>query len=146
MDNNRAKLITPFLMLFAGALASVIMYVRHFDLFTMLWVLLLVLVIFYVIGDVARYLYQSVQPKILPDVETLEDYLASNGNIVSKEKGADDAEADEDVEEMQEAELSPDEEDAYMASDGENADDEEAQESEMADASEEEGYTDENLE
>ena len=39
---NKVKLITPFLMLLAGAIASIIMYIRHFDLFTMLWVLLLV--------------------------------------------------------------------------------------------------------
>ena len=34
---NKTGLITPFFMLLAGAIASIIMYVRGFDLTTMLW-------------------------------------------------------------------------------------------------------------
>jgi hypothetical protein len=63
---NKSKLITPFLMLLAGAIASIIMYVRGYELTRMLWGLLIVLVIFYILGDVARYLYASVRPRIIP--------------------------------------------------------------------------------
>jgi len=63
---NKTGLITPFFMLLAGAIASIIMYVRGFDLTTMLWGLLIVLVVFYIIGDVARYLYVSIRPRIIP--------------------------------------------------------------------------------
>ena len=42
-------------MLFAGALASIIMYIRKYDFYKMLWVLLIVLVVFYIIGDIVRY-------------------------------------------------------------------------------------------
>lgn len=63
---NKTGLITPFLMLLAGAIASIIMYVRGYELTNMLWGLLIVLLIFYVLGDVARYLYASIRPRIIP--------------------------------------------------------------------------------
>lgn len=66
---NKTGLITPFFMLLAGAIASIIMYVRGFELTRMLWGLLIVLVVFYIIGDVARYLYASIRPRIIPALE-----------------------------------------------------------------------------
>lgn len=66
---NKTGLITPFFMLLAGAIASIIMYVRGFELTRMLWGLLIVLVIFYILGDVARYLYASIRPRIIPSAE-----------------------------------------------------------------------------
>ncbi|MDE7322027.1 MAG: hypothetical protein K2N73_04735 [Lachnospiraceae bacterium] len=66
---NKTGLITPFFMLLAGAIASIIMYIRGFELTTMLWVLLIVLVVFYIIGDVTRYLYASIRPRIIPALE-----------------------------------------------------------------------------
>lgn len=63
---DKTRLITPFLMLTAGTIASIIMYIRKFDLNRMLWGLLIVLVIFYILGDIARYLYASVRPRIIP--------------------------------------------------------------------------------
>ena len=66
---NKTGLITPFFMLLAGAIASIIMYIRGFELTRMLWGLLIVLVIFYIIGDVARYLYASIRPRIIPAME-----------------------------------------------------------------------------
>lgn len=63
---NKTGLITPFLMLLAGAISAIIMYVRGFDLTTMLWGLLIVLIIFYILGDIARYIYASIRPRIIP--------------------------------------------------------------------------------
>ena len=82
---NKVKLITPFLMLLAGAIASIIMYIRHFDLFTMLWVLLLVLVIFYVIGDIVRYIYESIRPRIIPDMDEDFDSESDFDSVITKE-------------------------------------------------------------
>ncbi|MDE6220261.1 MAG: hypothetical protein K2G51_07545 [Lachnospiraceae bacterium] len=80
---NKTGLITPFFMLLAGAIASIIMYVRGFDLTTMLWVLLVVLVIFYILGDVARYLYASIRPRIIPtgNLELLVQKAKLNGDL-----------------------------------------------------------------
>lgn len=87
---NKTPLITPFLMLTAGTIASIIMYVRGFDLNTMLWTLLIVLIIFYIIGDIARYLYASVRPRVIPvanmDRELLEALMNGeeiSGNVVN---------------------------------------------------------------
>ncbi len=81
---NKTGLITPFFMLLAGAIASIIMYVRGFDLTTMLWGLLIVLVIFYIIGDIARYLYASIRPRIIPptgDLEMMVQKARLNGDL-----------------------------------------------------------------
>ncbi len=134
------KLITPFLMLFAGAVASIIMYVRHFDLYTMLWVLLVVLVVFYIIGDIVRYIYESIRPRIIPDMDEEELMLERpEDNIVAKEEGEDEDEQDtEKVGTEQQTEEESDAEEEPQMADAE-------EEPQMADASEEEGYTDENL-
>lgn len=80
---NKTGLITPFFMLLAGAIASIIMYVRGFDLTTMLWGLLIVLVVFYIIGDIARYLYASIRPRIIPsgDLELMVQKAKQNGDL-----------------------------------------------------------------
>lgn len=80
---NKTGLITPFFMLLAGAIASIIMYVRGFDLTTMLWGLLIVLVVFYIIGDIARYLYASIRPRIIPsgDLEMMVQRAKQNGDL-----------------------------------------------------------------
>lgn len=96
---NKVRLITPFLMLFAGALASVIMYIKKYDLYTMLWVLLVVLIVFYIIGDVVRYLYAAIRPRIIPDVNLDEIAEQPTGNVVEKDIGADGEEANSDTEE-----------------------------------------------
>jgi len=91
---NKTQLITPFLMLTAGTIASIIMYVRGFDLNTMLWDLLIVLIIFYIIGDIARYLYASVRPRVIPRaninqelVEALMNGENVTGNVVAVADG-----------------------------------------------------------
>ncbi len=80
---NKTGLITPFLMLTAGTIASIIMYIRKFDLNTMLWGLLIVLVIFYILGDIARYLYASVRPRIIPSGSLAEmvEQARRNGDL-----------------------------------------------------------------
>ena len=78
---NKTRLITPFFMLLAGAIASIIMYIRGFELTRMLWGVLIVLVIFYIIGDVARYLYSSIRPRIIPATDI--DKMLAEQNIES---------------------------------------------------------------
>ncbi|MDE7030175.1 MAG: hypothetical protein K2P63_09385, partial [Lachnospiraceae bacterium] len=56
---------------------------RGFDLTTMLWGLLIVLVVFYIIGDIARYLYASIRPRIIPsgDLEVMVRKARQNGDL-----------------------------------------------------------------
>lgn len=106
---NKVRLITPFLMLSAGAIASIVMYIKEYEFEQMLWVLLIVLLVFYVIGDIVRYLYASIRPKIIPDENV--GYITmgrfeteDNGSVVtlasedggSEENNSEDADAPED--------------------------------------------------
>lgn len=78
---RKAKLITPFFMLLAGAITSVILYVRGVDFLTMLLTLLIVLLVFYVIGDVIRYIYEMVQPRVIA-MDVVSFFVDENGNPV----------------------------------------------------------------
>lgn len=136
---NKTKYITPFIMLFAGALAAIIMLVKQYELYRMLWTLLIVLVVFYVIGDVVRYLYASIRPKIIP-VDDLDEMvaLAARGQQIeesSEEEAEDENAFDEstDSEESEHEENAADSEEAYGDSDSSEA------------AGEDEEYTDEKL-
>lgn len=86
---NKTGLITPFLMLLAGAISAIIMYVRGFELTKMLWGLLIILIIFYILGDIARYLYASIRPRIIParDLDKMVIQAKKNsdltGNVVA---------------------------------------------------------------
>lgn len=150
---NKTPLITPFLMLTAGTIASIIMYVRGFDLNTMLWTLLIVLIIFYIIGDIARFLYASVRPRIIPvgniDRELLEALMNGeeiSGNVVN----VTDSEGTDMGAELSEEQLSVD---GFMSEESESYSDEEGySEEELGEYDEEdtdsyaseEEFTDEN--
>ena len=113
MQNGKVKLITPFLMLFAGALASIIMFVKKYDLYTMLWVLLIVLIVFYVIGDVARYLYMSVRPRVLPQGEIEDMITMLNSGVMEKDTEENEEDVLTDEEEFQEESLEFDTDEEY---------------------------------
>lgn len=113
MQNGKVKLITPFLMLFAGALASIIMFVKKYDLYTMLWGLLIVLIVFYVIGDVARYLYMSVRPRVLPQGEIEDMITMLNSGVMEKDTEENEEDVLTDEEEFQEESLEFDTDEEY---------------------------------
>lgn len=103
---SKVGLITPFLMLSAGAIASIIMYKRGVDLYTMLWGLLIVLLIFYVVGDIIRYIYASIKPRIIPKL----DYDDVEVPIrISKRSGTGYDMENDDAEEYDESEYDEDE-------------------------------------
>lgn len=122
---NKTGLITPFLMLLAGSVASIIMYIRDFEFYTMLWVLLIVLLIFYVIGDIARYLYAAVRPRVISDIDYagIEHSMQNSedeGSVITRDN-IDDEMSDGSLDEDKELDLEgfiSDEE----ASEGENLD------------------------
>ena len=80
---NKTQLITPFLMLTAGTIASIIMYIRKVELNTMLWGLLIVL----------------VRPRIIPtgNLAKMVEQAKKNGDLTGSVVAfADDEEANED--------------------------------------------------
>ena len=108
MQNSKVRLITPLLMLFAGALASIIMYIRKYDFYKMLWVLLIVLVVFYIIGDIVRYLYESVRPNIIPTDHRDEMLDSIKNEVVEMETDEESEAEDEEIAEDEEAESEAD--------------------------------------
>ncbi len=70
----RRKLIPPFLMLFAGAITSITMWVLHYETKTMLSILLGVLVVFYIIGSLLKWMLdvfdkQNVVPEMADEAQ-----------------------------------------------------------------------------
>ena len=52
----KRKWIPPFLMLFTGAISSIIMFLLHYDTKSMLMILIGVLVGFYIIGSLFKWM------------------------------------------------------------------------------------------
>jgi flagellar biosynthesis/type III secretory pathway M-ring protein FliF/YscJ len=117
---DKSKYITPLLMLVAGALASIIMYLRKYEFTKMLWILLIVLVVFFVIGDTARYIYSRIRPRIIPEADYEElariarENLDLTGNVVDFGNDEDDDTKEEESEETEEEEYSDDEDDSDL--------------------------------
>jgi hypothetical protein len=119
--DDKTRFITPLLMLFAGAVSSIIMYLRGYEFTKMLWILLIVLVIFYFIGDTARYIYSGIRPRIIPEADYSEMEKIARSSFTQEDnnvKSADD-EKNEEYEEDNE-----DNEEEYEESD-EKVDDKE---------------------
>ncbi len=53
---KKRKLIPPFVMLFAGAVVSITMFVSHYKSKDMLVILLCVLLVFFVAGEILKYM------------------------------------------------------------------------------------------
>ena len=53
---KKRKLIPPFVMLLAGAIVSITMFISHYKSKDMLIILLCVLLVFYVAGEILKYM------------------------------------------------------------------------------------------
>lgn len=76
------KLVPIILMLTAGAIASIITYVRDFELTEMLWILLGVLILFYIIGLGIKKVLDVFDEQI-KEAEAKEQ--ESEGSVIEKE-------------------------------------------------------------
>lgn len=95
---RKAKLITPFFMLLAGAITSIVMFSRGVDFLTMLVTLLIVLLIFYFIGDVIRYIYEAVQPRVI-SMDELYYFVDENGHVIERTADEEEQQSEESTEE-----------------------------------------------
>lgn len=139
--DNKVKLITPFLMLLAGSLASIIMFIRKYDFYTMLWVLLVVLVVFYIIGDVVRYIYASIKPRIIPGVDDEITFPAAGaGNVVERDEDKLGEEQEKDYNEDEAEQEEYDASQEYEDSAEENQDEYMTQEDDGMNSDEADGY------
>lgn len=85
---KKGKLFAPFLMLLAGLTASIMMFYFKYSTEQMLWILLLVLVTFYLIGLI-------IQQRVTSFVNKIKEEEAREGEVIEKE-ASDETEADED--------------------------------------------------
>lgn len=75
---KKRKLIPPFVMLLAGAIVSITMFVSHYKLKDMLIVLLCVLIVFYIAGEILKYMLDRFEAQI-------EEARMDKGEVYEKE-------------------------------------------------------------
>ncbi|MDD3205323.1 MAG: hypothetical protein PHS74_06285 [Lachnospiraceae bacterium] len=86
----KRKLVPSFIMLFAGALTSIVMFLNHYEIKTMLWILVGVLVSFYIIGVIIKKVMDSFE-KAAEDTATVSD----EGEVIEKETAGESVEEKE---------------------------------------------------
>ena len=75
---RKRRLIPPFVMLFTGAVVSITMRMLHYDLQTMLIVLLCVLLGFYFVGRILQIMLDRFEQQI-------QDAHMEEGEVIEKE-------------------------------------------------------------
>ena len=75
---RKRRLIPPFVMLFAGAVVSITMRILHYDLQTMLVVLLCVLLGFYFVGRILQIMLDRFEQQI-------QEAHMEEGEVIEKE-------------------------------------------------------------
>ena len=86
------KLIPIILMLTAGAVTSIVTYIRNFDLIEMLWILLGVLILFYIFGLGIKKVLDVFDEQIK---EAEEKENESEGSVIEKEMKEEEKQTDE---------------------------------------------------
>lgn len=79
---KKDKLFAPFLMLFAGAVASIVMFRNHYDTKQMLTILLVVLIVFYTAGCIIQNRVRAFVKEIKEKEEQQEQ---DEGEVIEKE-------------------------------------------------------------
>ena len=82
---KKRRLIPPFVMLSAGAVISITMRILHYEMKTMLIILLCVLVGFYIAGSVIQYMLDKFEKQI-------EEAGMEEGEVIEKEPAEEDQE------------------------------------------------------
>ena len=80
---KKRRLIPPFVMLSAGAVTSITMRILHYEMKTMLIILLCVLVGFYIAGSVIQYMLDKFEQQI-------EEAGMEEGEVIEKELAEED--------------------------------------------------------
>ncbi|MBD5540482.1 MAG: hypothetical protein HDR00_04705 [Lachnospiraceae bacterium] len=97
----KRKLIPIFLMLVAGAVASIIAYIRDYELTRMLWTLLAALIVFYLLGTVLKKVLDLFDDQI----KKADEEKRNEGSVIEKE-----VEEEPDIEDAENSEDSEDDE------------------------------------
>ncbi len=88
----KRKLIPPFWMLLAGAVSSLIMYSLHYETKNMLTILLGVLIVFYMVGCLFKWMLDLFDRQNMPIVEEKE--TVSEDELAEAMAGMDEGQVD----------------------------------------------------
>ena len=86
------KKVPVFIMLLAGAVACIVTYLDHYDLHDMLVVLLTVLILFLIIGLIAKKILDKFEISNIDQVDDEGEVVEKNGEEEGKESGPDEGE------------------------------------------------------
>lgn len=75
---KKSKLLPIILMLFAGAVTSIVTYLMHYEIKAFLWILAAVLVSFYIAGCIIRRILDSFMAEE-------EKSVSDEGEVIEKE-------------------------------------------------------------
>lgn len=82
------KNIPPLITLSAGLIAVVSMYIRHYELHTLLWILLLVLIVFYIIGLLVKKMLDTFGMQIEKEEKEKEEEAQTESKLTEDQDGA----------------------------------------------------------
>lgn len=96
----KRKLIPIFLMLVAGAVASIIAYIKDYELTRMLWTLVAAMIVFYILGTALKKVLDLFDEQI----QKADEEKRNEGSVIEKEVEEEpDMENAEDAEEAKDA-------------------------------------------
>ncbi|MCR4755698.1 MAG: hypothetical protein K5868_09250 [Lachnospiraceae bacterium] len=81
--SDRMKLLPAMITLLAGACTSIITYLLHYEVKKALWILLIVLLIFYIIGIVVQKTIYKFEKQVEEEEAALE--AEQEGKVVEKD-------------------------------------------------------------
>jgi len=79
------KMIPLTLMLVAGAICSIVCYAQHYDIFTMLLALFIVLLVFYILGLIIKRIMEEFEREN-------EERAKKEGEVIEKENAEENGE------------------------------------------------------
>lgn len=82
------KQIPLVVMLLAGAVASITTKLMHYELETSLWILLVVLIVFYIVGCVLKRTidtFEAANQKLAEEEAAAEEEVSEEGEVIEKE-------------------------------------------------------------
>ncbi|MCR5399675.1 MAG: hypothetical protein K6E68_09120 [Lachnospiraceae bacterium] len=104
--STKMKLLPALITLIAGAFTSVVTYILHYDTGKSLWILLIVLLVFYILGTVLqKVVYKFELQNEMEEAKRLEE----EGKVVEKDAVAGEGEQTGDATEEADGEVYPEE-------------------------------------
>lgn len=91
---KKSKLFAPFLMLFAAAVASIVMFKGNYDTTDLLMILLCVMIFFYILGCLIQKKVLSFMNQI-KEREIAEAKAENEGEVIEKEASVEESVTEE---------------------------------------------------